>query len=103
VIAPHDISETHLKEIETNSVLPIQRLSEAQKDKLLPNTKILLIDSIGLLSSIYQYGKIAFIGGGFGAGIHNTLEPVVFGLPTLIGSNYKKFPEATTTKTFPKI
>ena len=96
VIAPHDISETHLKEIETNSVLPIQRLSEAQKDKLLPNTKILLIDSIGLLSSIYQYGKIAFIGGGFGAGIHNTLEPVVFGLPTLIGSNYKKFPEAIT-------
>jgi len=54
----------------------------------------LLVDSIGLLSSIYQYGKIAFIGGGFGAGIHNILEPVVFGLPTLIGGNHHKFPEA---------
>jgi len=96
VIAPHDISETHLKKIETNSVLPIQRLSEIQKNELLPATRIILVDSIGLLSSIYQYGKIAFIGGGFGSGIHNILEPLVFGLPTLIGSNYQKFPEAVT-------
>ena len=96
VIAPHDISETHLKEIETNAVLPIQRLSEAQKNGLLAATRIILVDSIGLLSSLYQYGKIAFIGGGFGSGIHNILEPVVFGLPTLIGDNYGKFPEAIT-------
>ncbi len=96
VIAPHDISETHLKEIETNCLLPVQRLSEAENNKLLPSTQILLVDNIGLLSSIYQYGKIAFIGGGFGSGIHNILEPVVFGLPTLIGGNYHKFPEAIT-------
>lgn len=96
VIAPHDISESHLKEIETNLPLPVQRLSKAQNNGLLPATRIVLVDSIGLLSSIYQYGKIAFIGGGFGAGVHNILEPVVFGLPTLIGSNYHKFPEATT-------
>ncbi len=96
VIAPHDISETHLKEIEKNAPLPIQRLSLAQVSELLPATRIILVDSIGLLSSIYQYGKIAFIGGGFGAGVHNILEPVVFGLPTLIGPNHRKFPEATT-------
>lgn len=96
VIAPHDISESHLKEIESNITLPVQRLSEAQTNELRPATRVILVDSIGLLSSIYQYGKIAFIGGGFGAGVHNILEPVVFGLPTLIGSNYKKFPEATT-------
>ena len=96
VIAPHDISETHLKAIEINAVLPIQRLSEAHENQLLPTTRIILVDSIGILSSIYQYGRIAFIGGGFGAGIHNILEPVVFGLPTFIGGNYHKFPEATT-------
>jgi len=96
VIAPHDISEPHLKEIESNAPLPIQRLSEAQTNGLHPTTRIILVDSIGLLSSIYQYGKMAFIGGGFGAGVHNILEPVVFGLPTLIGPNHRKFPEATT-------
>ena len=94
VIAPHDISTTHLNEIEENAPLPIQRLSEVQNNGLEPTTRILLVDSIGLLSSIYQYGKIAFIGGGFGAGIHNILEPIAFGLPTLIGTNHHKFPEA---------
>ena len=96
VIAPHDISESHLKEIEINAPLPIQRLSVAQNTGLLTATRIVLVDSIGLLSSIYQYGKVAFIGGGFGAGVHNILEPVVFGLPTLIGKNHRKFPEAAT-------
>ncbi len=96
VIAPHDISETHLQQIATHLTVPFQRLSAAQTTGLFPDTRVLIVDSIGLLSSIYQYGKIAFIGGGFGTGIHNILEPVVFGLPTLIGSNYRKFPEAIT-------
>jgi len=94
VIAPHDISTSHLKEIEENASLPIQRLSEAKNKGLALTTRILLVDSIGLLSSIYQYGKTAFIGGGFGAGVHNILEPIAFGLPTLIGTNHHKFPEA---------
>ena len=94
IIAPHDISAAHLNEIETNAPLPIQRLSIAKETELDPATRILLVDSIGLLSSIYQYGTIAFIGGGFGAGIHNILEPIAFGLPTLIGGNHHKFPEA---------
>ena len=55
---------------------------------------VLLIDNIGLLSSIYKYGQIAYIGGGFGKGIHNTLEAAVFGMPVLFGPNYQKFDEA---------
>jgi 3-deoxy-D-manno-octulosonic-acid transferase len=55
---------------------------------------VLIIDSIGLLSSLYRYGKIAFIGGGFGIGIHNILEAATYGLPVIFGPNYKKFAEA---------
>ena len=54
----------------------------------------LVIDNIGMLSSLYQYGDIAYIGGGFGAGIHNTLEAAAFGLPVIFGPNYEKFKEA---------
>ena len=54
----------------------------------------MIIDNIGMLSSIYQYGKIAYIGGGFGAGIHNTLEPIAFSLPVIFGPKYQKFEEA---------
>ena len=54
----------------------------------------ILIDTIGILSSIYQYGDVAFIGGGFGKGIHNVLEAATFGLPLIIGPNYQKFNEA---------
>ena len=56
--------------------------------------RILIIDNIGMLSSIYRYGKVAYIGGGFGKGIHNTLEPIAFGLPVIFGKKYKKFEEA---------
>ena len=58
------------------------------------NSDVLIIDSIGLLASIYRYGKIAYIGGGFGAGIHNILEAVTFGLPVIFGPNYQRFKEA---------
>ena len=51
---------------------------------------------IGLLSSIYRYGKIAYIGGGFGVGIHNTLEAAVYGIPVIFGPRYQKFNEAVT-------
>ena len=55
---------------------------------------MLIIDSIGLLSNIYQYGDLAYIGGGFGSGIHNILEAVAFGLPVVFGPKYQKFNEA---------
>lgn len=53
-----------------------------------------MIDNIGMLSSLYRYGNVAYIGGGFGAGIHNTLEAAAFGLPVIFGPNYQKFKEA---------
>jgi len=58
------------------------------------NCQVLVIDNIGMLSSLYQYGDIAYIGGGFGAGIHNTLEAAAFALPVIFGPNYTKFIEA---------
>jgi 3-deoxy-D-manno-octulosonic-acid transferase len=58
------------------------------------NHDVLIIDNIGMLSSLYQYGDIAYIGGGFGVGIHNTLEATAFGLPVIFGPNYQRFKEA---------
>ncbi len=58
------------------------------------NYQSLIIDNIGMLSSLYQYGQIAYIGGGFGVGIHNTLEAAAFGLPVIFGPYYSRFKEA---------
>ncbi|MDO9614349.1 MAG: 3-deoxy-D-manno-octulosonic acid transferase, partial [Bacteroidota bacterium] len=60
------------------------------------NKQVLLIDTIGLLSSVYKYADLAYIGGGFGVGIHNTLEAAIFGMPIVFGPNYLRFNEATT-------
>jgi 3-deoxy-D-manno-octulosonic-acid transferase len=94
IIAPHEIDENHLKSIEElfrnkNKV----RYSQAT-EKNITNSDILIIDNIGMLSSLYQYGSIAYIGGGFGKGIHNIIEAATFGLPIIFGSNYEKFSEA---------
>jgi 3-deoxy-D-manno-octulosonic-acid transferase len=64
----------------------------ATNTSILP--EVLNIDNIGLLSSLYAYGTIAYIGGGFGKGIHNTLEAAAFGLPVIFGPRYEKFQEA---------
>ncbi len=94
IIAPHEIDENHLKNIETLfKKKKILRYSKANiKD--VKDYSILIIDNIGMLSSLYKYGSIAYIGGGFGSGIHNILEAATFGLPVLFGPNYKKFSEA---------
>ncbi len=92
VIAPHEVHEQRINLLMKqlpDSAIRYSRASEDFSDK-----KILVIDSIGLLSHLYQYGDIAYIGGGFGAGIHNTLEAAAFGLPILFGPNYQKFQEA---------
>jgi len=91
LLAPHDISERHLQDIEAGLPLSYQRYSMGIGG---PDSRILLIDNIGMLSRLYQYGKLAYIGGGFGAGIHNTLEPIAFGLPVLFGPRYGQFQEA---------
>ena len=93
IIAPHDISESHLKGIEEHAPEKCLRYSKAN-DENIQETKILVIDSIGMLSSLYHYGKIAYIGGGFGVSIHNTLEPAVYGIPVIFGPKYQKFKEA---------
>ena len=63
-------------------------------EKNIFTTNVLIIDSIGLLATIYQYGNLAYIGGGFGSGIHNILEAASFGLAVIFGPNYQKFNEA---------
>ncbi len=95
IIAPHEIHRAHLLSIETLLTRPSVRLSDVQQDpSLLEGKDCLIIDSFGTLSSIYRYGTMAFIGGGFGVGIHNTLEAAVYGIPVLFGSNFHKFKEA---------
>ncbi|MBQ4162592.1 MAG: 3-deoxy-D-manno-octulosonic acid transferase [Parabacteroides sp.] len=95
IIAPHEIHQEHLTYIESLLKRPSIRLSEAMQDEtLLEGTDCLIVDSFGMLSSIYRYGTIAYIGGGFGAGIHNTLEAAVYGIPVLFGPRYQKFKEA---------
>jgi 3-deoxy-D-manno-octulosonic-acid transferase len=101
VIAPHEIGEIRINEIEY--LFPNAGRYSTLVDKSSSNQiinikskkyQILIIDNIGMLSSIYQYGDIAYIGGGFGVGIHNTLEAAIFGLPIIFGPKYQKFEEA---------
>lgn len=94
VIAPHHINEARLTQIErTFSKYQVARLSQFNPTH---PTQVLIIDNIGMLSSIYAYANIAFIGGGYGTGgLHNTLEPAAFGMPICFGPNHvHRFPEA---------
>lgn len=93
IIAPHEIHESHLMYIEDQVKRPCIRYSKATTDTI-ANYDCIIIDSFGLLSSIYGYGEVAYIGGGFGVGIHNVLEAAVYGIPTIFGPNFKKFREA---------
>lgn len=94
IIAPHEVKAERVQDIEkqfNNSV----KYSEYKGLKSNTDDKqTLIIDSIGILSSIYRYGNITYIGGGFGVGIHNTLEAAAFGIPILFGPNYLRFREA---------
>jgi 3-deoxy-D-manno-octulosonic-acid transferase len=93
LIAPHDVSEGRIKSIVTK--FPDAVLYSKAEDTILPDKTIMIIDKIGLLSFLYRYGDIAYIGGGFGKGIHNVTEAAVYGIPVIFGSNYYKFNEAT--------
>ncbi|MES2447770.1 MAG: glycosyltransferase N-terminal domain-containing protein [Bacteroidota bacterium] len=93
IIAPHEIGQAHIQEIE--ELFPKAIKFSILSSQFSENTpQILIIDNIGMLSSLYQYGKLAYIGGGFGVGIHNTLEAAAFGLPVIFGPKYDKFQEA---------
>ncbi|MES2558897.1 MAG: glycosyltransferase N-terminal domain-containing protein [Bacteroidota bacterium] len=97
IIAPHHIQPGRITEIcERFEKFGVTTYSALNKNEALNLKKVLVIDNIGMLSSIYQYGDIAFIGGGYGkSGLHNTLEAAVFGMPILFGpNNLSKFPES---------
>ena len=90
IIAPHEIH--HISHLQKQTGAQLFSTSNTEN---INSNNVLIIDSIGILSSIYQYANIAYIGGGFGVGIHNILEAVAFGLPVIFGPNYQKFNEAT--------
>ena len=98
IIAPHEIHEEHLVEIEGRlEGRDCIRLSKATLENI-KGYDTLIIDCFGMLSSIYRYGHVAYIGGGFGVGIHNILEAAVFDIPVLFGPNNKRFREAQDMK-----
>ncbi|HYH57039.1 MAG TPA: glycosyltransferase N-terminal domain-containing protein, partial [Anseongella sp.] len=93
IIAPHEITPAHLQLLSTLFPRSV-RYSELEGGKN-AESGVLVIDNIGMLSRLYRYGSIAYIGGGFNkSGIHNTLEAAVWGKPVLFGPNYSKFREA---------
>ncbi len=96
IFAPHEIGEDKINKL--LQVLPpgkaIRYSQINNNNNPISNFQCLVIDNIGMLSSLYQYADIAFIGGGFGVGIHNTLEAAAFGLPVIFGPNYTRFKEA---------
>jgi 3-deoxy-D-manno-octulosonic-acid transferase len=89
IIAPHEMH--HISHLQKQTGAQLFSTSNTEN---INSNNVLIIDSIGILSSIYQYANIAYIGGGFGSGIHNILEAVTFGLPVVFGPNYQKFIEA---------
>jgi 3-deoxy-D-manno-octulosonic-acid transferase len=94
IIAPHEIHKEHIDRL--RSIFPDAVLhSQLRAQNTSPiNSNTLIIDNIGMLSRLYHYAAITYIGGGFNKGIHNTLEAAVHGKPVLFGPNYKKFKEA---------
>lgn len=94
IVAPHVIGEDHLKFIfSLIKDKKVVRYTQATEDNV-ADADVLIIDCFGLLSSVYHYGDVAYVGGGFGVGIHNVLEAAVWGMPVLFGPNNKHFAEA---------
>lgn len=96
IFAPHEIGADKIAGLERLLGDKAIRYSTIAKEaeSLNPSIRYLIIDNIGMLSSLYSYGEVAYIGGGFGVGIHNTLEAAAWGLPVVFGGNYQKFQEA---------
>lgn len=97
IIAPHEVSTSNINRIIQLLKKRALRFSQLD-DEEVKTAEVIIVDSIGLLSSLYKYGEIAYIGGGFGAGIHNILEAATFGLPVVFGPNHEKFREARDLK-----
>lgn len=93
VLAPHTIKSDKILGL-AGSITKKTLLYSRMEDKDLNDYEVLIVDHIGLLTKIYSYADIAYVGGGFATGLHNTLEPAVFGIPVIIGPNYSGFNEA---------
>ena len=94
VIAPHNIKPEQIQQLKNNCTKKVILFSE-KENKNLADYDVLIIDTVGILTKIYSYADIAYVGGGFGnPGIHNILEPATFGIPIIIGPNYSHFAEA---------
>lgn len=94
IIAPHNVKPEQISELK-NSISKKTILFSELKNKNLADYDVFIIDTIGILTKIYSYADIAYVGGGFGtSGLHNILEPATFGIPIVIGPNYQKFSEA---------
>ena len=94
IIAPHDVSDSHIKQITSqldDYVLYSQRSTDNGQQT---TSKVLVLDTIGILKQIYKYARFVYVGGGFMSSIHNTQEALVFGCPVVIGPKYHKFVEA---------
>ncbi len=96
IIAPHKIEASKIDAFRKNTQKKVVLFSE-KGNKSLSEYSVLIVDSIGLLTKIYSYADVAYVGGAMGkTGLHNILEPITFGVPIVIGQNFKKFPEAET-------
>ena len=102
IIAPHVIAEDHLQQIEKllngRKVVRYTQVADNQQPSDITRSDVLIIDCFGLLSSIYHYADVTYVGGGFGVGIHNTLEAAVWDVPVIFGPNNQRFQEAQGLK-----
>lgn len=93
VIAPHTIKAKHIETIKQAITKPVLCYSELENSEL-EKYEVIIIDTIGILTKIYSYADVAYVGGGFATGLHNTLEPAIFGIPVIIGPKLEGFIEA---------
>ena len=94
VVAPHEMENSRIERIIAQTKGGAVRYTLCNEESDFSKTQVLILDTIGILSSVYGYATWSYIGGGFGVGIHNTLEAATFGLPIAFGPNYQKFKEA---------
>lgn len=94
LLVPHEVEETHIRQIISKIPSDIKYASYSDDTSKWQGADILIVNKIGLLSGLYQYASLAYIGGGFGKGIHNILEAATYSLPVIFGPHHKQFKEA---------
>jgi 3-deoxy-D-manno-octulosonic-acid transferase len=92
VFAPHEIDKSNIERLE--KLIKVKSVRFSEYNEVSADARVLIIDNIGMLSSAYRYAYIAAVGGGFGRGIHNILEPACWGIPVIFGPRHKNFKEA---------